>query len=113
MRLYSRDGATAVSHGGETYTAANDGGFDFPEHVALELHGYHAGKAPLWETDIERQAREAAELAAQRKDPATLLDAVNQLVAAAQATGPVQQAAPPATPAKAAPRARKGGTGSA
>lgn len=107
MRLYSRDGATAVSHGGETYTPGPDGGFDFPEHVGLELHGYHAGKVPLWETDIERQAREAAELADQRKDPATLLDAVNQLVAAAQVVTPVA-----ATPAK-APRARKGPAASA
>jgi hypothetical protein len=109
MRLYSRDGATAVSHGGETYAAGPDGGFDFPEDAGLELHRYHAGKVPMWETDIERQAREAAELADQRKDPATLLDAVNQLVAAAQATAylPVT-----ATPAK-APRARKGATAGA
>ena len=107
MRLYSRDGATAVSHGGETYTPGHDGGFDFPEHVGLELHGYHAGKVPMWETDIERQHREAAELADQRKDPATLLDAVNQLVAAAQAVAPVSATPAPETPARTA-RARKG-----
>lgn len=106
MRLYSRDGATAVSHGGDTYTPGDDGGFDFPEHVARELHAFHAGKVPLWETDIERQERELAEEMGRRKDPATLLDAVNQLVAAAQATA---QLPATATPAK-APRPRKGAT---
>jgi hypothetical protein len=107
MRLYSRDGATAVSHGGATYTAGPDGGFDFPEEAGLVLHAFHAGKAPLWETDIERQARLAAEQAELRKDPATLLDAVNQLVAAAQAAAPAPPA--PAVPAR-EPRSRKGAT---
>lgn len=105
MRLYSRDGATAVSHGGVTYTAGDDGGFDFPEPVGQYLHAFHAGKRPLWETDIERQYREAAEETELRKDPATLLDAVNQLVAAAKATAPPAQPAPAKTP-----RARGKGT---
>ena len=99
MRLYSRDGATAVSHGGVTYTAGSDGGFDFPEETGRHLHAFHAGKRPLWETDIERQNREAAEIAERRKDPATLLDAVQQIIGLAQGA--------PVAEAPKAPRSRK------
>lgn len=98
MRLYPRAGQTALAHAGQTYTAGGDGGFDLPEYVALEVHAFHANGKPLWETDIERQHRLIAEEAERRKDPATLLDAVNQLVAAAQATVPPPPAAPPKTP---------------
>jgi len=107
VRLYSRTGATSVVHEGVAYHPAEDGGFDFPEHVGHELHGFHAGKSPLWETGPERQNRQIAEELERRKDPVTLLDAVNQLVAAAQATAAVPQ--PAATPAR-AQRSRKGTT---
>jgi hypothetical protein len=56
----------------------------------------------MWETDVERQQRLIGEELERRKDPATLLSAVEQLVKAAQET----QSAP--EPAKApAKRASK------
>ena len=88
MRLFSRAGATAVDDGGKHYTAGDDGGFDFPEDVAVSLHSFHAGGKPMWEDSIERQARLVAEESARRQDPATLLAAVEQLVKAAGATAP-------------------------
>ena len=88
MRLYSRVGATAVDDGGKHYTAGDDGGFDFPEDVAARQHSFHAGGKPMWEDGIERQARLVAEESARRQDPATLLAAVESLVAAAHATSP-------------------------
>lgn len=89
MRLYPRDASTAlVVHGGVRYEAAEDGGFDFPGNVSDHLHGFHVQGGPMWETSIERQARLIAEEAARRADPKTLLDAVEQLVRAAQATAP-------------------------
>jgi hypothetical protein len=87
MRLYSRTGATAVNDGGKHYTPADDaGGFDFPEDVAARLHSFHAGGKPLWEDSIERQARLVGEERERRADPATLLAAVEKLVAQAEAT---------------------------
>jgi hypothetical protein len=103
MRLYSRTGATAVDDGGEHYTAADDaGGFDFPEDVGARLHSFHAAGKPLWETQVEQQARLTGEELERRKDPATLLTAVEALVAAAKSTRPEPKTAPKAVPAKAA-----------
>ena len=85
MRLYSRTGATAVDDGGEHYAAVDDaGGFDFPEDVGARLHAFHAGGKPLWEDSIERQARLMGEERERRADPATLLAAVEKLVAQAE-----------------------------
>jgi hypothetical protein len=105
MRLYSRIGATAVDDGDEHYAAADDGGFDFPEDVGARLHSFHAAGKALWEDSIERQARMMREEAARRADPATLLAAVEQLVAAAAASSKPEPApvkpAPKTVPAKA------------
>lgn len=100
MLLYSRTGASSVHIGGATYEAGPDGGFDLPDHVAAQVHTFHVGGQPLWEDHTQRQQRLVAEELERRKDPATLLDAVNQLVAAAQA----QAAVPPPAPAR--PRSR-------
>ena len=100
MRLYPRDDSTAsVQHGGVSYEAASDGGFDFPGDVSDHLHGFHVNGQPMWETSIERQHRLIAEEAARRADPRTLLDAVEELTrqAAAGRAVPV----PAAVPAKA------------
>lgn len=86
MRLYPRDATTGtVVHDGVRYEPADDGGFDFPGDVSDRLHRFHAHGVPAWETAIERQHRLIAEEAARRADPATLLDAVNKLVAQAEA----------------------------
>jgi hypothetical protein len=101
MRLYSRTGATAVDDGGKHYTPADDaGGFDFPEDVGARLHSFHADGKPLWEDSIERQNRLMSEEAARRADPATLLAAVEKLVAAAKSTAPEPKTAAKAAPAK-------------
>jgi len=98
MRLYPRDASTAsVVHGGVRYEAAEDGGFDFPGDASDALHALHLRGEPMWETAIERQRRLIAEEAARRADPRTLLDAVEKLVAQAEA-----QASAPKAPAKAA-----------
>ena len=99
MRLYSRAGATAVDDGPDSYEPGPDGGFDFPEALAARLHAVHDGGVQVWENSIEKQQRLIAEEAARRADPATLLAAVEQLVAAAHATAPAEPA-----PAKAAPK---------
>lgn len=86
MRLYPRNGATpSVTDGGTRYEPGPDGGFDFPEDVGLRLHAFHVAKQPLWETDVERQHRLIAEEIDRRKDPATLLGVVEQLLAQAEA----------------------------
>lgn len=101
MRLYSRTGAVAIEDpaAGQRYEPGPDGGFDLPEDFALRQHAFHVGGKPLWETDIERQHRLMAEELERRKDPATLLEVVEKIMQASQAT-------PAPTPAK-APRARK------
>lgn len=99
MRLYSRAGATSLDdpeYG--HFDAGADGGFDLPEELGERLHRFHVGKEPLWETDIERQHRLMQEELERRKDPATLLDAVQQLVAAAKAVTPEPAPVPESTP---------------
>jgi hypothetical protein len=87
MRLYTRTGATALDdpeYG--HFDAAKDGGFDFPDDLSDRLHSFHSRGKPMWETDIERESRLMAEEMERRRDPATLMDAVQKLVNAAQAT---------------------------
>ncbi|MER6350665.1 hypothetical protein ABT186_02115 [Streptomyces sp. NPDC001634] len=111
MRLYTRTGATALDdpeYG--HFDADKEGGFDFPDDLSDRLHGFCVGGQPMWETDIERQHRQVFEEMERRKDPATLLSAVEQLVRAAQATAVAETRADPAPePAKPAKttRARK------
>ncbi|MBP5926693.1 hypothetical protein F3K32_42565 [Streptomyces sp. LBUM 1483] len=95
MRLYSRTGVTALDDPEfGTFTANADGGFDFPDEVSDRVHGFHLHGQPMWETDIERQRRLVTEEIESRKDPATLLSAVEQLVRAAQATAALTPAQP-------------------
>jgi hypothetical protein len=110
MRLYTRTGATALDHPvfGH-YDADEHGGFDFPNELSDQLHGFASGGRPLWETDVERQRRLISEELERRKDPATLLQAVEQLVAAARTVGVAKDsegAEEPASPVKAT-RARR------
>ena len=104
MRLYPRAGQVAVAHEGQRYKPGPDGGFDLPEEAGRFLHSFHSGGKPLWETDIERQHRLIAEEAERRKDPATLLSAVEQLVSAAKAPAAAAPAPEPEAP-KSIPKA--------
>lgn len=105
MRLYSLMGTVALDdpeHG--TFNADETGAFDFPEEVADRLHAFHFRGKPMWETEIERQQRLIGEELERRKDPATLLSAVEQLVKAASAAGSTEftLAPPPVEPVPAA-----------
>lgn len=87
MRLYTRTGAVALDDPDFGHFDAHpDGGFDFPDELSDRLHSFAVGGRPAWETDVERQRRLIAEELERRKDPASLLDAVQKLVAAAQAS---------------------------
>ncbi|MGR3875806.1 hypothetical protein ACUXZZ_45555 (plasmid) [Streptomyces graminifolii] len=87
MRLYTLTGATALDDAEYgTFHADENGGFDFPDDVSDRLHQFHLHGRPMWETDTERQRRQVVEEMERRKDPSTLLSAVEQLVRAAQAT---------------------------
>lgn len=89
MRLYTRTGATALDDNlfGH-FDAGPDGSFDVPEEFGEQLRRFHLAGRPAWETDIERQHRLMDEELQRRQDPATLLAAVEQIVAAARATTP-------------------------
>ena len=100
MRLHSRTGATSVHHEGVRYEPGPDGAFAFPDHVSDYLYPFAVKGERLWETDIDRQRRLIAEEAARRQDPATLLAAVEQLVA--QAEGRAEPRPEPKGRAKAA-----------
>lgn len=98
MRLYSRTGAVAVDDGEYGhFDASQDGGFDFPDDLSDRLHKFGSKAGPDWETDIERQQRLIVEEMERRKDPSTLLSAVEQIVAAARTVGtaPAQPEAAP------------------
>ena len=105
MRLYSLIGATAVTDpaSAKQYEPGDDGGFDLPDPLATAQLAFHSAGKPMWETGPQRRERLLGEELERRKDPATLLDAVNQLVAAAQAT----RAPEPAAKAQAAKPAAK------
>ena len=101
MLLYSLTGATAVAaDDGKQYEPepGDDGAFSFPGPLAAEMLAAHLGGKPQWETEIQRRQRLITEEAERRKDPATLLAVVEQLVAQAAAQAPAKpaQAAKPA-----------------
>lgn len=105
MRLYTRTGATALTDPatGIVYEADAEGGFDFPDEFSDQVHRFAVRGKPMWETDIERQRRLINEELERRKDPATLLSAVEQILNAAKAASTVSAPAPaPAAPAPAA-----------
>lgn len=101
MRLYSRTDVASVTHGGKRYISADDGGFDLPPDVTDLLHSSAVRGERQWETSIERQRRLVAEEMERRKDPATLLAAVEQIMALAEAGAKPQVPAAKTEPAKA------------
>jgi hypothetical protein len=98
MRLYTRTGATALDDPEYGHFDADDqGAFDFPDDVSDRLRRFHVAGQPAWEDDIERQNRLIGEEMERRKDPATLLEAVEQIMKAAQtASTPPPEDKPPA-----------------
>lgn len=85
MRLYSRTGATAVQDPEYGHFEANDDGtFDLPDELAERELRFHDRGVPRWETEIARQRRISSEDLDRQRDPATLLNAVQQILAAAQ-----------------------------
>lgn len=86
MRLYTRTGATALTDPatGIVYEPDEQGGFDFPDDLSDQLHKFAVRGKPMWESDVERQRRLGHEEMQRRRDPASLYDAVAQLMQAAQ-----------------------------
>lgn len=81
MKLYSLNGTTGVSHGDETFEVSEDGSFEFPDELGATLLNTHLDGKAVWETETGRVERLMAEEAERRKDPATLLAAVEALAA--------------------------------
>lgn len=101
MRLYSRADATAIDDPEYGHIdAESDGTFKVPDDMADRLLRFHHRGEPLWENETQRSKRLKTEDLDRRRDPAALLDAVQQILMAAQ----IAQAAQ-AAPAAAAPDA--------
>jgi hypothetical protein len=84
MRLYSLTDAVSVNSGGARYEAAEDGGFDFPDELASQLHSFHVGGKPAWETYDERRERLIAD---ELGRPAAVLAAIDKRLQAAAPAG--------------------------
>lgn len=107
MRLYTRTGATALDDPEFGHFDADaQGGFDLPDELSDRLHKFAFSGKPAWETDVQRQQRMLAEEQERRKDPATLLGVVEQLMRAPQQSA-VPRMEPPASPATPSKRASK------
>jgi hypothetical protein len=97
MRLYTRTGATTLDDPEFGHFEADENGsFLLPEELAERLRRFHVGGLPAWETDVERQRRLALEEADRRRDPETLLAAVEKLVKAAESSTPGEDGPAPA-----------------
>lgn len=89
MRLYTLLDASSVhdEDHGSFDVDPETGAVEVPQELGLLLHRTHIGGRKAWEDDAERSTRLAEEDLARRKDPATLLAAVEALagnLAAAQ-----------------------------
>jgi hypothetical protein len=100
MRLYPRHGGTVVDAPEGRFEAGDDGGFSFPGPLAERLHAAHHDGQKVWETEIERQHRVIAEEAVRRSDPRTMLEVMEQLLAAASAANAPKPAPAAKTAAK-------------
>lgn len=103
MRLYTLTGATRVDdpeHG--SFTADDNGAFEFPNDLSAHLHSHHIDGKPAWETDAERDVRLHAEELERLRDPATLARLLQAALVGAQPAAPAQapaEAPPAETPA--------------
>ena len=79
MRLYSLVGADShVTADGARHTPDKAGGFDFPEEVADQIGGFAVKGKRLWETEGERVERLHGLEMARRRDPASMLTAMEE-----------------------------------
>lgn len=77
MRLYSLVGADQhvdPEHG--RYAPDEAGGFDFPDEISDVLEGFAVKGRKLWETEADRVGRLHGMEMARRRDPATMLAAM-------------------------------------
>lgn len=80
MRLYTRNTAASVSdetHG--SFDVDENGAIEVPEELGQRLHATHVAGQPQWETEAERHQRLTHEELERRRDPETLLQAVEHL----------------------------------
>lgn len=80
MRLYSQVGATAHDDPdyGHFEPDDEDGGFPFPDEVSDLIGGFAVKGRKLWETEAERADRLHGQEMARRRDPASMLAAMEQ-----------------------------------
>ncbi len=77
MRLYSLVGADQhVDPDGIRYFPDEAGGFDFPDDISDLVGGFAVKGRKLWETETERADRLHGMELARRRDPASLLTAM-------------------------------------
>lgn len=77
MRLYSQVGADShVTPDGTRYTPDDVGGFDFSDEVSDLIGGFAVKGRRLWETETERADRMHGMEMARRRDPSSLLAAM-------------------------------------
>ena len=79
MRLYSLVGADAhVAPEYGRFTPDEAGGFDFPDEVSDQIGGFAVKGRKLWETEPERADRLHGMEMARRRDPASMLTAMEE-----------------------------------
>jgi hypothetical protein len=95
VKLYSTLGFSSITgeDGEPLAVELSDSSVTVSEDYGRLLHGRFVGGVRAWEDEPERHARLVAEADAHRRDPATLLAAVEALQAAALAV-PAPVAAP-------------------
>ncbi len=79
MRLYSLVGADShVTPDGTRYIPDEAGGFDFPDEVSDPIEGCAVKGKRLWETEADRVERLHGMEMARRRDPASMLTAMEE-----------------------------------
>jgi len=79
MRLYSLVGADAhVDPEYGRFTPDEAGGYDFPDEVSDQIGGFAVKGRKLWETEPERADRLHGMEMARRRDPASMLTAMEE-----------------------------------
>lgn len=86
MKLYpTTAGVSGVTVDDVTYGPLDDGSFDVPDEVGAKILPFHLAGVKQWENEPERAARIEAEELERRRDPASLYDTVQSLVASREA----------------------------
>ena len=81
MILYTLIGHSFISDPEFGDFELEDGQVEVPEELGRRLHSTHIEGKPVWETSGERHERLVREEDARRRDPASLLAAVEALTA--------------------------------